>query len=52
VPEGFDVEAMVAVGHRADPETLPEDRREREAPNGRKPLDEIVFEGAFDADGD
>jgi nitroreductase len=52
VPEGFDVEAMVAVGHRADPETLPEDLHEREAPNGRKPLEEITYEGSFDADGD
>ncbi|WP_436929615.1 nitroreductase family protein [Halosimplex halobium] len=49
VPEEFDVEAMVAVGHRADPETLPEDLREREVPNGRKPLGEITFQGRFDA---
>jgi len=50
VPEEFDVEAMVAVGHRADPETLPEDLRNREVPNGRKSLDEITFEGSFDAE--
>lgn len=50
VPEEFDVEAMVAVGHRADPDTLPDDLREREFPKGRKPLDEIVFEGAFDGE--
>jgi nitroreductase len=49
VPEEFEVEAMVAVGERADPETLPEPLQEREAPNGRKPVGEIAFEGSFDA---
>lgn len=49
VPEDeFDAEAMIAVGERADPETLPEDLREREEPSGRKPLDEIVFSGRFE----
>jgi len=50
VPDEFDVEAMVAVGHRADPETLSEDLREREVPNGRKPIAEIAFEGGFDVE--
>jgi len=49
VPEAeFDAEAMVAIGERADPETLPEDLRDREEPSGRKPLSEIVFEGSFE----
>ncbi|MFU1783624.1 nitroreductase family protein [Haloarcula japonica] len=49
VPEDeFDAEAMVAVGERADPETLPDDLKEREEPSGRKPLDEIVFNGRFE----
>ncbi|MFB6223518.1 MAG: nitroreductase family protein [Haloarcula sp.] len=49
VPEDeFDAEAMVAVGERADPETLPDDLKEREEPSDRKPLDEIVFSGRFE----
>jgi nitroreductase len=47
IPEGFRVEAMVAVGHPGDPAKLPEPLREREAPSGRKPLSEITCEGAF-----
>ena len=47
VPEGFRVEAMVAVGHPGDPARLPEPLREREAPSGRKALSEITCEGAF-----
>ena len=45
--EEFDAEVMIAVGERADPETLPEDLQERERPNGRKDLDEIVARGDF-----
>lgn len=44
----FDAEAMVAVGERAAPETLPADLREREVPSGRKPLVEIVSNGRFE----
>ena len=47
IPEGFRVEAMIAVGHPGDPAQLPESLREREAPSGRKPLSEITCEGAF-----
>jgi nitroreductase len=47
VPDEFEVEAMIAVGERGDPDDLPEDFREGEAPNGRKPLDEIVVRGGF-----
>ena len=47
VPEGFRVEAMAAVGRPGDPERLPERLRAREAPSGRKPLDEITCEGPF-----
>jgi len=49
VPEDeFDVEAMVAIGERGDPESLPEDLQEREFPKGRKSLDEITFNGRFE----
>jgi nitroreductase len=47
IPEGFRVEAMIAVGHPGDPAQLPERLREREAPSGRKSLSEITCEGAF-----
>ncbi|MFB6158161.1 MAG: nitroreductase family protein [Candidatus Nanohalobium sp.] len=45
VPEGFEVEAMVAVGSKEDESKLDEDFRVE--PNGRKDLDEIVFQGSF-----
>jgi nitroreductase len=48
IPEGFRVEAMVAVGRPGDPASLPEPLREREAPSGRKSLSEITCEGPFD----
>ncbi|HVF68243.1 MAG TPA: nitroreductase family protein [Pyrinomonadaceae bacterium] len=47
IPEGFRVEAMVAVGRPGDPSTLPERVRAREAPSDRKPLSEITCEGPF-----
>ena len=47
IPEGFRVEAMAVVGRPGDPATLPEKIRERETPNGRKPLSEITCEGPF-----
>lgn len=48
VPEGFDVEAMFAVGERAPAETLSEELQEGEQPSGRKDFDEIVRRGAFE----
>ncbi|WP_306052335.1 nitroreductase family protein [Natronococcus wangiae] len=48
VPEEFAVEAMVAVGERAPPETLSDDLREREQPSDRKPLAEILHRGGFE----
>ncbi|SFS80823.1 nitroreductase family protein [Halostagnicola kamekurae] len=48
IPDEFEVEAMFAVGERAPPETLPDELEEREAPNGRKPLSEIVHRGDFE----
>ncbi len=47
IPEGFRVEAMIAVGRPGDPAQLPESLRGREAPSGRKTLAEITCEGAF-----
>ena len=47
IPDGFQVEAMAAVGRPGDPAELPEKLREREAPNDRRPLSQTVCEGAW-----
>ena len=49
VPEGFEVVAGVAVGYLGDPEELDDpDRRDAErSERSRKPLDDLVFEGAW-----
>lgn len=47
VPDDFDVEAMVAVGHPGDPDELPPELREREVPSGRKRISEFAREGLF-----
>ena len=47
VPDDYDVEAMVAVGHPGDPAELSPQLREREVPSGRKPVGEIAREGPF-----
>ncbi len=49
VPQGYRVEAAVAIGRRGDPSILPEPMRAREQPNGRMKLAEIAFEGGFPA---
>lgn len=47
VPEGFDVEAMIAVGYHGIVEDLDEKNRTRESPSGRRPVQELIFEGRF-----
>ena len=47
IPDEFEVLAMIAIGRRAPAENLPEKYRAIEHPNSRRPLKEIVFEGAF-----
>ena len=49
IPDGYAVEAMVAIGRPGKLEDLPEGLRARETPSGRKPLAETVFEGRFQA---
>ena len=49
VPADFTVEIMVAIGKPGPITVLPERYREREVPSGRKPVDEIAFEGPFPA---
>ncbi len=49
VPDGHDCIAVIAVGHQADPDVLPDPGlRERErAPRGRDPLGERFFAGGW-----
>jgi nitroreductase len=47
IPDSFDVMAMIAIGKRGPKENLPKNLQEKEVPNGRKPLREIVMEGRF-----
>lgn len=48
VPDDFSVEAMVALGRPGNVEDLPQPLRERETPSPRKPIRDIMMEGAFE----
>jgi nitroreductase len=44
IPDGFEAVSGIAMGYLGDPNSLPEDVRQRElTPSPRKPLDEFVF---------
>ena len=47
VPDDYEVEAMVAVGHPGDPAELPPELQAREMPSERKAVSEIIREGPF-----
>jgi len=47
IPDNFDVMAMIAIGKKGPKDNLPAQLQEREYPNGRKPLAEIIMEGQF-----
>lgn len=47
IPEGFQVEAMVAIGKPADPATLADDLRAKEVPSDRRKLEQTICEGPF-----
>ncbi len=47
IPDGYEVQAMVAVGVLADPAVLPEAQREREKPSQRKELTRVIAAGRF-----
>ena len=47
VPDDYAVAAMFAVGRPAPIDVLPEGIREKEVPSDRKPVSEIICEGAF-----
>lgn len=46
IPEGFEVEMMIAVGSEGDESQLDEDMQVE--PNGRKEMSEIISKGSFD----
>jgi len=46
-PAEYDAICAVAVGKVGDPQSLPEDLRNRETPNDRKAISELVFEGSI-----
>ncbi|NTJ43490.1 nitroreductase family protein [Agrobacterium larrymoorei] len=52
VPEGYVVEAAVAIGTIAHKGTLPDDLSEREVPSKRLPLADVAFEGSFSGKAD
>jgi len=47
IPEGFQVEAMAAIGKPAPPETLSDDLRAKEVPSDRRKLADTICEGPF-----
>ena len=47
IPDDYDPEAMIAIGHPGDPDTLPPELREREVVSGRKKIDEFARAGPF-----
>ncbi len=48
IPDGYEPVTVIAVGYRADEDSMPEDVREKEsAPRQRRPLGEIVFSGTW-----
>jgi nitroreductase len=47
LPADHAINAFVAIGRRGDPATLPDWARAREVPSGRRPIAELVCEGAF-----
>ena len=49
IPEGYRVEAAIAIGKQGDKSTLPEMFKGMEQPNGRNPVSSFAFEGTFPA---
>ena len=47
IPDGFRIEAAVAIGRMGDPANLPEKLQAREQPSDRKPLEELAYSGNF-----
>lgn len=48
IPEDYNIEALVAIGYQDDKEKLPEQLQQREQPNDRHPVDELIYRGKFE----
>ena len=48
VPDDYAVAAMFAAGRPGDVGELPEQLQAREKPSGRKPVEQIICQGAFE----
>jgi len=47
IPDNFNVMYMITIGKKGPKENLPLELQNKEFPNNRKPLNEIVMEGLF-----
>ncbi len=47
VPDDYEVVHMIAIGKPGPLESIPERMQKAEAPNSRKPVSELIFEGEF-----
>ena len=47
IPDGYRLEAAIAVGRRGEKASLPEPLQAREVPNGREPVGNFAFKGGF-----
>ncbi len=48
IPAEYDIQGVIAIGYQGEKEALSEALQQREQPNGRKELSEVVFEGSLD----
>ena len=48
IPDNFEIHAVIALGYHGDKSLLPEGIQQREVPNSRRPLNELVFEGKIE----
>ncbi|MCM3039474.1 nitroreductase family protein [Paenibacillus motobuensis] len=48
IPDNFEIHAVIALGYHGDKSLLPEAVQQREVPNGRRPLNELVYEGKIE----
>ena len=49
VPAGYRLEMAIAIGKRGNPDTLSDQYKGMEQPNGRNPVASFAFEGSFPA---
>jgi len=47
IPETYEIQAMLAIGHPGEIEDLPDYQQKREVPSGRKAVEEFIQEGGF-----